>query len=76
MGVSIRAYGRHRGVSEAAVRKAIRAGRITPERDGTIVVVTSSGSSFIARHGLQSRVQRFRAGVSILLERHCREAPR
>ena len=36
MGISIRAYGRHRGVSEAAVRKAIRAGRITPEPDGTI----------------------------------------
>ncbi len=36
MGISIRAYGRHRGVSEAAVRKAIKAGRITPEPDGTI----------------------------------------
>ena len=36
MGISIRAYGRHRGVSEAAVRKAIRAGRITAEPDGTI----------------------------------------
>src|SRR5690606_28672416 len=32
----IRAYGRHRGVSEAAVRKAIKAGRITSEPDGTI----------------------------------------
>ena len=36
MGLSIRAYGRHRGVSDAAVRKAIKAGRITPEPDGTI----------------------------------------
>jgi len=36
MGISIRAYGRYRGVSEAAVRKAIRAGRITPDPDGTI----------------------------------------
>ncbi len=36
MGISIRAYGRHRGVSDAAVRKAIKAGRITPEADGTI----------------------------------------
>ncbi len=36
MGISIRAYGRHRGVSDAAVRKAIKAGRITPEPDGTI----------------------------------------
>jgi hypothetical protein len=38
MGISIRAYGRHRGVSDAAVRKAIAAGRIIPEPDGTIDV--------------------------------------
>lgn len=36
MGISIRAYARHRGVSDAAVRKAIRTGRVTPEADGTI----------------------------------------
>ena len=36
MGLSIRAYARHRGVSDAAVRKAITAGRITPEADGTL----------------------------------------
>ncbi len=36
MGISIRAYARHRGVSHTAVRKAIRTGRITPEADGTI----------------------------------------
>ncbi len=36
MGISIRAYARHRGVSDAAVRKAITAGRITPEADGTL----------------------------------------
>lgn len=36
MGLSIRAYARHRGVSDAAVRKAIAAGRITPETDGTL----------------------------------------
>lgn len=36
MGISIRAYARHRGVSDAAVRKAITTGRITPEADGTI----------------------------------------
>jgi hypothetical protein len=34
--ISIRAYGRHRGVSDAAVRKAIKTGRITPEPDGKI----------------------------------------
>ena len=36
MGISIRAYARHRGVSDTAVHKAIRAGRITPEVDGRI----------------------------------------
>lgn len=36
MGISIRAYARHRGVTDTAVHKAIRAGRITSESDGTI----------------------------------------
>jgi hypothetical protein len=36
VGISIRAYGRHRGVSDTAVRKAIATGRITAEADGTI----------------------------------------
>lgn len=36
MGLSIRAYARHRGVSHVAVKKAIDTGRITPEPDGTI----------------------------------------
>jgi hypothetical protein len=36
MGLSIRAYARHRGVSDTAIHKAIRAGRVTPEPDGTI----------------------------------------
>ncbi len=36
MGVSIRAYSRHRGVSDTAVHKAIQSGRITLESDGTI----------------------------------------
>ena len=36
MGLSIRAYARHRGVTDTAVHKAIRSGRITPEADGTI----------------------------------------
>ncbi|WP_223618905.1 elements of external origin [Lysobacter sp. ESA13C] len=36
MGISIRAYGRHRGVSDTAVRKAIATGRITAEADGSI----------------------------------------
>ena len=36
MGLSRRAYGRHRGVSDMAVRKAIASGRISVEEDGTI----------------------------------------
>lgn len=36
MGLSIRAYARHRGVTDTAVHKAIRSGRITPEPDGTL----------------------------------------
>ena len=36
MGLSIRAYARHRGVTDTAVHKAIQSGRITPDPDGTI----------------------------------------
>lgn len=36
MGLSIRAYARHRGVSHVAVQKAIKAGRIPVEPDGTV----------------------------------------
>jgi hypothetical protein len=36
MGISIRAYARQRGVSDTAVHKAIKSGRIIPESDGTI----------------------------------------
>ena len=36
MGISRRAYARHRGVAENAVRKAIASGRIELEPDGTI----------------------------------------
>ena len=36
MGLSIRAYARHRGVSHVAVKKAIDTGRIGPLPDGTI----------------------------------------
>ena len=36
MGISIRAYARHRGVSNTAVHKAIKTGRITLEPDATL----------------------------------------
>lgn len=38
MGISLRAYARHRGVSDTAVRKAIQSGRIQTEADGSIDV--------------------------------------
>ena len=43
IGISLRAYGRHRGVSEAAVRKAIKTGRITPLADGSIDAEVAAG---------------------------------
>jgi hypothetical protein len=36
MGISIRSYAKHKKVSEGAVRKAIKSGRVIPESDGTI----------------------------------------
>jgi hypothetical protein len=36
MGLSIRAYGRQRGVSHVAVLRAIKQGRVIPEPDGTV----------------------------------------
>lgn len=36
MGMNVTAYARHRGVSHVAVLKAIKAGRIVKEADGTI----------------------------------------
>lgn len=36
--LSMRAYARHRGVSEGAVRKAVNTGRITANADGSIDV--------------------------------------
>ena len=41
MGISIRAYARHRGVSHTAVEKAIAAARITPLPDGSIDAATA-----------------------------------
>ena len=43
MGISIRAYARHRGVSEAAVRKAIKTGRASREADGSVNPVKANG---------------------------------
>lgn len=44
MGVSVRAYARHRGIADNAVRKAIKAGRITPESDGTIDIAKADAA--------------------------------
>jgi len=43
MGISIRAYAKRRGVSETAVRKAIKTGRIKLEADGTIDSAKADG---------------------------------
>jgi hypothetical protein len=53
MGLSIRAYARHRGVSHVAVKKAIDTGRITPLPDGTIDPDTADAQW--AQNTLQSR---------------------
>ncbi|NOT87719.1 MAG: elements of external origin [Lysobacter sp.] len=62
MGLSIRAYARHRGVTDTAVHKAIRAGRITPEADGTIDSAKADAewtrNSAPARTGTQTRAAR------------------
>ena len=54
IGVSIRAYARHRGVSDTAVRKAIATGRITCEPDGTVDVQRADVDW--ARHTPSSRM--------------------
>ena len=41
MGLSIRAYARHLGVSETAVRKALKSGRIAAQADGTLDPATA-----------------------------------
>ena len=43
MGVSLREYARMRGVSHTAVVKAVSAGRITTEPDGSIDPKTADG---------------------------------
>ena len=62
MGISIRAYARHRGVTDTAVHKAIRAGRVTPEADGTIDAAKADAewarNSAPARSGTQARAPR------------------
>lgn len=62
MGLSIRAYARHRGVTDTAVHKAIRAGRITPEADGTVDPAKADAewarNSAPARSGTQARAPR------------------
>jgi hypothetical protein len=44
MGISIRAYARHRGVSHVAVLKALKSGRIPREADGTIDLVRADAA--------------------------------
>ena len=73
MGISIRAYARHRGVTDTSVHKAIRAGRITPEGDGTIDAARADAewarNSDAPRGGTRSKP------VRVALPEHASEAP-
>jgi hypothetical protein len=44
MGIGVREYARHRGVSHTAVEKAIKSGRISVESDGSIDVAKSDAA--------------------------------
>ena len=65
MGLSIRAYARHRGVTDTAVHKAIQSGRITPEPDGTIATDKAdldwARNTESPRSGTQQRAPRVKA---------------
>jgi hypothetical protein len=58
MGLSRRAYARHRGVAENAIRKAIASGRIELEPDGTIDVVKADQAWTRRTDPAQQRPQR------------------
>lgn len=58
MAVSIRAYSRHRGVSDTAVHKAIQSGRITLEPDGTIDIAKADQQWEANTNKAQQRSQR------------------
>ena len=62
MGISIRAYARHRGVTDTAVHKAIRAGRITPETDGSCHYFWAFARNYCL--GEQAMTHRLREGVA------------
>lgn len=58
MGLSRRAYARHRGVAENAVRKALAGGRISLEPDGTIDPVKADAAWARATDPAQQRKRR------------------
>jgi hypothetical protein len=58
MGLSRRAYARHRGVAENAVRKALASGRISIEPDGTIDPVKADAAWARATDPAQQRKRR------------------
>ena len=78
MGISIRAYARHRGVTDTSVHKAIRAGRITPEGDGTIDAARADAewarNSDAPRGGTRSKP--VRVALSMTTEDRIREIRR
>jgi len=58
MGLSLRKYAAHRGISHPAVMKAIKAGRITPEPDGTIDPVKADRQWGVRTDPAQQRVRK------------------
>lgn len=64
MGLSRRAYARHRGVRESAVRKAIAAGRIPLESDGTIDPAKADAAWTARTDPAQQRPRRKRNAAS------------
>lgn len=81
MGISIRAYGRHRGVSDTAIHKAIKSGRITALADGTIDAARAdaewdaSTDPAQSTLGVRSRTARARAATAAFAEDMPASAP-
>ncbi|OYT68678.1 MAG: hypothetical protein CFK52_14560, partial [Chloracidobacterium sp. CP2_5A] len=68
--LSLRAYAKHRGVSLAAVQKAVHSGRITPNADGLI-----DSDRADAEWNAKTRPGQRRAKAAAAVPRESAEAP-
>jgi hypothetical protein len=73
MGLSIRAYARHRGVSHVAVMKALRAGRISAEADGSID--PNHADQAWAKNSEPPRVSAAHRAAPVAMQATVRDAP-